>query len=194
MSQITDEKLVEEFCGGDKAALDVLMNRFKPLVKLKVKAYYVAGGDTEDLIQEGMIGLYKAVLNFDISKNSSFVAFASLCVVRQVQTAIKTAARRKHMPLNESLSLDNAEDDSSPLSNLPDPGINDPEALFLDYEALRDTEDFIKRNLSPLEYNVLILHMDGKSHAETAEILDKKIKSIDNTLQRIRRKLGKKIN
>jgi RNA polymerase sporulation-specific sigma factor len=189
---MTDEKLIEKFRAGEKAALDILLNRFKPLVKLKVKAYYVVGGDTEDLIQEGMIGLYKAVLDFDIAKNNNFTAFASLCIVRQVQTAIKAAGRQKHMPLNESLSLDNTEKSGETyIDKLPDRTENDPEALFLGREALRDTENFIKSNLSALEHDVLMLHMDGKSHAEIAKILNKNAKSIDNTLQRIRKKVGK---
>lgn len=205
MSQIADEKLVENFRQGDKAALDKLLTRFKPLVKAKVKAYYVAGGDPEDLIQEGMIGLYKAVLDFDFGKNDNFASFASLCIVRQAQTAIKAAARRKHMPLNESLSLDNVThgepsnvgdtgESETYLSRLPGSRLNDPETLFLSREALRDTEDFIKRNLSTLEQNVLSLHMDGKTHAEIAALLGKNAKSIDNTLQRIRRKLGKNVH
>lgn len=192
----TDEILVEKFRAGEKAALDALLNRFKPLVKSKAKAYFVAGGDAEDLIQEGMIGLYKAVLDFDAEKNRSFAAFAGLCIVRQVQTAIKTAARRKHMPLNESFSLDNvasasSSENSTYMDKLPDPEINDPEALFLNREALRDTEDFIKRNLTALEQSVLTLHLDGKSRAEIAAILSKKIKSVDNTLQRIRKKINR---
>lgn len=192
---MADETLISAFRSGDKAALDVLLTRYKPLVKAKARAYFVAGGDAEDLIQEGMIGLYKAVLDFDAAKNSSFAAFAALCIVRQVQTAIKAAARRKHMPLNESLSLDNVSGNGSSekmtyLAKLPGPATTDPEALFLDREALRDTEDFIKRSLSGLEYRVLKLHMDGKTHAQIAEALNKNAKSIDNTLQRVRKKLS----
>lgn len=183
------EQLVENFRGGDKSALDVLLNKLKPLVKSRVKAYYVPGGDAEDLIQEGMIGLYKAVLDFDITKNNNFLAFASLCIVRQVQTAVKTAGRQKHIPLNDSLSLDTKTSDEAFMDKLPDREINDPETLFLGREALRDTKDFIKRNLSPLEHSVLTLHMEGKSHEQIAEILGKNKKSIDNTLQRIRKKL-----
>ncbi|MCL1882918.1 MAG: sigma-70 family RNA polymerase sigma factor [Defluviitaleaceae bacterium] len=190
MGSLKDEKLVENFRLGDKQALDILLNRFKPLVKSKAQAYYVLGGDAEDLIQEGMIGLYKAVLDFDSSKNKNFAAFASLCIVRQIQTAIKAAGRQKHMMLNKSISLDN----ESHTFILPDPKINDPEALFLGREALRDAEILIKQSLSPLEYDVLMLHMDGKSHAEIAELLSKNKKSVDNTLQRIRKKIGLKIS
>jgi len=190
---VTDENLIIKFNDGDKLALDILLNRYKNLARSKAKAYYVAGGDPEDLIQEGMIGLYKAVLDFDATKNNSFAAFASLCIVRQLQTAIKAAGRQKHMLLNESLSLDNAEQGESYMDKLPDPAINDPEALFLGREALRDAKAFIKRSLSPLEHSVLTLHMEGKTHAEIAATLDKTLKSVDNTLQRIRKKLGKNI-
>jgi RNA polymerase sporulation-specific sigma factor len=190
MQKITDEQLVENFRAGDKTATEVLLTRFKPLVKAKAKAFYVAGGDPEDLIQEGMIGLYKAVLDFDFAKNDSFAAFASLCVVRQLQTAIKTAGRRKHTPLNESLSLDNAAEESDTYQ-LPASRASDPETLLLGREALRDTQAFIRHNLSALEQTVLSHHTHGKSHAEIAELTGKNKKAIDNALLRIRKKLGK---
>jgi len=195
---MTDENLIRAFREGEKGALDVLLTRFKPMVKAKVKPYFVAGGDSEDLIQEGMIGLYKAVLDFDEEKNAMFAAFAALCIVRQVQTAVKTAARRKHSPLNDSLSLDNEmangtndSENETFLSSLPDPTMNDPEALFLSREALREKEHFIKESLSALEFEVLNLHIAGKTHAQIAAALSKNAKAIDNTLQRVRKKLGK---
>ena len=188
MNHLTDEHLTQKAKTGDTSALDILLRRLKPLVKAKAKAYYLKSGDPEDLIQEGMIGLYKAVFDFDEAKNTTFAAFASICIVRQIQTAIKAAARQKHLPLNTSLSLDTPE-----TNKLPDRRINDPEALFLGREALKDIDEFIKHNLSPLEYDVLTLHMEGKTHAEIAGTLDKNLKSIDNTLQRIRRKIGKRL-
>jgi len=199
---MSDELLAQKARAGDTAALDILMQRHKPLVKNKAKAYYITSGDPEDLIQEGMIGLYKAVLDFNAEKNVSFAAFASICVLRQIQTAIKTASRQKHMPLNNSLSLDNEvitadTTDDAPETykdKLPDREVNDPEALFLGREALRDIDDFIKHNLTELERGVLTLHMDGKTHAQIAAALSKKPKSIDNTLQRIRKKISRKIN
>jgi len=184
---MTDEQLIKDFRGGDKNALDALLTRFKPLVKARAKAYYVAGGDPEDLIQEGMIGLYKAVLDFDFGKNGSFAAFAALCVTRQVQTAIKAAARRKHLPLNDSVSLDG--EDSPDEVQFSAGRTSDPETLFLGREALRDTEDFIKRNLSEFEQSVLMQHTYGKSHAEIAASLGKSKKSVDNALSRVRKKL-----
>jgi RNA polymerase sporulation-specific sigma factor len=185
---MTDERLVEDFRNGDKVALDVLLTRFKPLVKAKARAYYVTGGDPDDLIQEGMIGLYKAVLDFDFEKNDSFSAFASLCIVRQVQTAIKAATRQKHMPLNESLSLDN--ENAAP-AEIPAARTGDPETILLGREALRDTQEFIKQNLSSLEQSVLLQHTNGKSHAEIAASIGKNTKTVDNALRRIRKKLGK---
>jgi len=184
--------LVQSFRDGDKSALDVLLARFKPLVKARAKAYYVAGGDPEDLIQEGMIGLYKAVLDFNAARGGNFASFASLCVTRQVQTAIKTAGRQKHSPLNESLSLDNSDDErgESFMENLAASRENNPEVLFLGRESLRETEDFIRENLTEMERDVLTLHLDGNSHREIAEHLGKNKKSVDNTLQRIRKKLG----
>jgi RNA polymerase sporulation-specific sigma factor len=182
---MTDEILIKKFREGEKNALEILMTRYKPFVKSKIRPYYVVGGDVEDLIQEGMIGLYKAVLNYDEDRNAAFAAFAALCVVRQVQTAIKAAGRKKHEPLNEAGEI---------LLDLPAGRANDPETLFLGREALRDAENFIKKNLSVLETRVLVLHMDGKSHAEIASALGKNLKSVDNTLQRIRKKIGKKFS
>jgi len=199
MEHFSDEQLISNARAGDTTALDILLRRLKPLVKNKAKAYYITSGDPEDLIQEGMIGLYKAVLDFNETKNANFAAFASICIVRQIQTAIKAAARQKHMPLNNSLSLNNeitTDETDTPetyLDKLPDREINDPEALFLGQEALRDIGDFIKHNLTELEHSVLMLHMEGKSHAEIAVALGKKNKSIDNTLQRIRKKIGRNI-
>ena len=200
---MTHEKLVAQARGGDKSALDNLMQSFKPLVKAKVKDYYLVGGDLEDLIQEGMIGLYKAVLDFNPEKNASFAAFASLCVVRQIQTAIKAAGRQKHLPLNTSLSLHSeipgTGDNNDPaaqetyLDKLPDHKTPSPEAMILGHEAYQDINTFIRDNLTELEYNVLMLHIEGKNHMEIAEVLGKNAKSIDNTIQRIRRKIGKGI-
>ena len=204
MESSREERLVIQARKGDKSALDALMQQFKPLVKAKAKAYFLLGGDLEDLIQEGMIGLYKAVLDFDSAKAVNFAAFASLCVVRQIQTAIKLASRQKHMPLNTSLSLhsevplgdssDGGQAQETYLDKLPDHKINDPEALFLGREAYNDIDDFIRQRLSPLEYNVLMLHMEGKTHADIALIIGKNNKSVDNTLQRIRRKIKENLD
>jgi RNA polymerase sporulation-specific sigma factor len=183
----SDEFLVQAARDGNAAALDTLLSRFKPLVKAKAAAYYLTGGDRDDLIQEGMIGLYKAFLDYAPEKNPVFSAFASLCVNRQILTAIKAAARRKHQPLNASLSLESAE-----ITN-PGAGTN-PEALLISRESSEKINLFIRQSLSALEYDVLMLHMEGMAHAQIAETLGKPLKSVDNTLQRVRRKVGREIS
>jgi len=188
----TDENLVAASRNGDKTAIDMLMQRYKPLVKAKAKDYYLTGGDLEDLIQEGMIGLYKAVLDFNPSKGAQFSSFATLCVVRQIQTAIKAASRQKHRLLNTSLSLHNEATPTLQLEEIPD-RLSNPETLFLGLEAYHDIDNFLHENLTQLEYDVLTRHMDGKTHLEIAVSLDKNIKTVDNALQRVRRKIAKGI-
>ncbi|MCL2372780.1 MAG: sigma-70 family RNA polymerase sigma factor [Defluviitaleaceae bacterium] len=184
------ENQVNEARSGNTAALNALMQSFKPLVKAKAKEYYLQGGDLEDLIQEGMIGLYKAVQDYAPAKGS-FSAFAGLCVMRQIQTAIKAAARQKHMPLNTSLSLDESpQEGNETLANkLTDYKNNDPETLLLSLETYATINNFINQNLTELERQVLTLHMNKKSHKQIAEQLGKTTRSVDNTLQRIRKKL-----
>jgi RNA polymerase sporulation-specific sigma factor len=189
----TDENLVAQAREGDTYALELLMNRFKPLVKVKANDYFLTGGDMEDLIQEGMIGLYKAFLDFDREKNVKFASFAAICVVRQIQTAIKAASRQKHIPLNSSLSLSGEVMGETNFGKIPDNRSVNPETLVLGREAYQSIGDFIHDNLSSLEYNVLSLHISGKSHGQIAEALGKNKKSVDNTLQRVRRKIGKAI-
>jgi len=196
---MSENTLVNLARSGDKQALNELMQRFKPLVKTRAKDYHLAGGDLEDLLQEGMIGLYKAVLDFDESKNPSFAAFASLCVVRQIQTAIKAAARQKHLPLNTSVSLhseipthdtESEQGQETYLDKLQDNKTPSPEAVFLGQEAFQDINNFIQSNLTALEQQVIIQQLAGKTHAEIAAVLGKNTKSIDNTIQRIRKKIG----
>jgi len=198
MDNIPDNLLVNQSREGDKIALDILMRRYKPLVKSKAKIYFLIGGDLEDLIQEGMIGLFKAVLDFNPGKGIVFASFASLCVVRQIQTAIKAASRQKHMPLNSSISIysayssnDNTENaEETILEKISDRRASDPETLFLGREACKDIDYFIHHQLSPLEFDVLMLYMAGKSCADIAHALDKKSKSVTNTLQRVRKKVS----
>ena len=178
---ISDETLVMNARSGDTTALDTLMNRFKPLAKAKAKDYFLTGGDLDDLMQVGMIGLYKAVLDFDTEKSVPFASFASLCIVRQIQTAIKAASRKKHLPLNTSLSLHNEE--------LPIPRTENPETLFLGREAYHNIDEFLNKNLSHLELEVLALYMEEKSHAEIAAAIGKPPKTVENALGRIRRKI-----
>ena len=189
MENNTDEALLNAARTGDTEALDMLMHRYKPLVKIRAKYYFLAGGDLEDLIQEGMIGLYKAVLDFEPGKGAKFSSFASICVVRQIQTAIKAASRKKHSPLNTSVSLHNQDNPEG--DHIPASGINNPETLFLGIEAYKDIGAFIQDNLSPFEHNVLALHLDGHPQPHIGEKLQTTPKAVENALGRIRRKIAK---
>lgn len=187
----TDEMLVAEARQGNTAALDLLMNRYKALVKSRAKDYFLTGGDLEDLIQEGMIGLYKAVLDFDPSKNVRFASFAVLCIVRQIQTAIKAASRNKHLPLNTSLSLHSEGAADSLIDIIPDNRPNNPEDLLLGLEAYQNIDHFIHHHLTPLEQDVLTHYLNDKTHSEIAALVGGNLKTVDNALQRLRRKIGK---
>jgi RNA polymerase sporulation-specific sigma factor len=166
--------------------MDLLLQKYKPLVKKKAAAYFLIGGDRDDLIQEGMIGLYKAIRDYDQNAGSPFHAFALLCINRQILSAVKASARQKHIPLNTSLSLNNP--DETPFeANYA----QSPEALVVGRESYNDIDLFLQKHLSSLEYTVLMSYLEGQSHTETAELLNKNAKSIDNTLQRVRRKMKK---
>jgi RNA polymerase sporulation-specific sigma factor len=164
-----------------------LLQQYKPLVKKKAAAYFLIGGDRDDLIQEGMIGLYKAIRDYDPDKGNPFHSFALLCVNRQIISAVKASARQKHIPLNTSLSLNNPDEKNEPKNQYAP----NPESLVIGRETYHDIESFLQKHLSELEYTVLMLHLEGRSHSETAGELGRNVKTIDNTLQRIRRKVGK---
>jgi len=188
-----DEKLICLACQGDLIAEETLINKYKKLVKIKARSYFLIGADTEDIIQEGMIGLYKAVRNYQFKKLSSFKAFAELCITRQIITAIKSATRQKHIPLNSYISLNrpiyNEDSDRTLLDIVDNVRINDPQDLFLNSEKLNNLKERIKRILSDLERDVLESYLDAKSYQEIAADLGRHVKSIDNALQRIKRKL-----
>ena len=177
----------------DRAAADFLLNKYKNMVRSRAKAYFLAGGDSDDLVQEGMIGLFNAVRDYNPDKEASFSSFAELCVRRQIFTAIKTAGRQKHIPLNTYVSLNKPIDDEQPEITLSDtiagPVLSDPETLYIRNENLRAVEVEIDEKLTDLEKRVLILHLQGMSYSEISEIIDKPAKSIDNALQRIKKKL-----
>jgi len=188
-----DEELVYLACQGDLLAEEYLINKYKKLVKIKARSYFLIGADTEDIIQEGMVGLYKAVRNYQFKKLSSFKAFAELCITRQIITAIKSATRQKHIPLNSYISLNKPiydEDSDRTLLDIVDNiCINDPQDLFLNNEKLDNLKVRIKKILSDLERDVLESYLDAKSYQEIAVDLGRHVKSIDNALQRIKRKL-----
>ena len=190
-----EEEIVIEAQNGDVRAQEYVISKYESFVKAKSKSYFLIGADKEDIYQEGMIGLYKAIRDFNYEKSSTFKGFAELCVTRQIITAIKTATRQKHIPLNTYISLNKpvSEDDSERtlLDILSTIKISDPEALIIGKEEKARIENAIAKVLSDLEMEVLQSYLDGKSYQEIACDLDRQAKSIDNALQRVKRKLEK---
>ncbi len=191
---LRDEEVVELSAEGDKTATEHILSKYKHLVRAQAKAYFIAGADRDDLMQEGMIGLFKAVRDFDPTKQASFRTFAELCIKRQMITAVKAAGRQKHLPLNSYVSLNKpAYDDEGErgLGEMLARGdAADPEALFLRREKTRALEAKIDRQLSRLEKQVLNLYLGGMNYQEIAKALKRPPKSIDNALQRVKRKLA----
>ena len=192
--KLTDEEIVVEIKDGcNSIALDYLINKYRNFVRAKARSYFLIGADREDIIQEGMIGLYKAIRDFRNDKLSSFRAFAELCVTRQIITAIKTATRQKHIPLNSYISLNkpiyDEDSDRTLLDVLSGAKVSDPEELVISREEFVDIEAKMEEILSDLEWKVLMSYLDGKSYQEIAVDLDRHVKSIDNALQRVKRKL-----
>ncbi|MBF6635017.1 MAG: RNA polymerase sporulation sigma factor SigH [Planococcus sp. (in: Bacteria)] len=192
-TDMTDEELVSLVHSGNTEALDFLITKFRPFVRMKARSYFLIGADKEDIIQEGMIGLYKAIRDFRSDKLSSFRAFAELCIIRQIITAIKTATRQKHIPLNSYVSLDkpiyDEESDRTLMDVLTGNGVDDPEDLIIHNEEFQYMEEKMGEVLSELEREVLALYLDGQSYQEISEKLERHVKSIDNALQRVKRKL-----
>lgn len=193
--QETDEAVVNLAKNGDEIATEYLINKYKNFVRVKAKSYFLVGADREDIIQEGMIGLYKAIRDFKADKLSTFRAFAELCITRQIITAIKTATRQKHIPLNSYISLNkpiyDEDSDRTMLDILSGTKVTDPEEVFINHELSDDLREKIKKNLSELEEQVLHSYLDGKSYQEMARDLKRHVKSIDNALQRVKRKIEK---
>ena len=193
--QMNDEQVVEMCHQGDSEAEEYLLNKYKNFVRAKARSYFLIGADHEDIVQEGMIGLYKAIRDFKPEKLSSFRAFAELCITRQIITAIKTATRQKHIPLNSYVSLNkplyDEESDRTLLDVIMEGRISDPEELIINREDLGDIHAKMNELLSPLEQQVLNAYLDGRSYQEIAVDLERHVKSIDNALQRVKRKLEK---
>lgn len=188
-----DEEIVEDAKKGDAEALEYLIYKYKNFVKAKARSYFLIGADHEDIVQEGMIGLYKAIRDYRQDKLSSFRAFAELCITRQIITAIKTATRQKHIPLNSYISLNkpvyDEESDRTLMDVISEAKVSDPEELIISREEFMNIESKINELLSDLEQEVLISYLQGKSYQEIAVDLDRHVKSIDNALQRVKRKL-----
>jgi len=191
----SDEEIVIEAKSGDNRAQDYLISKYENFVKSKAKSYFLIGADKEDIYQEGMIGFYKAIRDYKPDKSTSFKAFAEICVTRQIITAIKTATRQKHIPLNTYVSLNKPiyeeESERTLLDVLAGIKISDPEELIISKEQMDYIEDKIENVLSDLELEVLTSYLDGKSYQEIACDLERHSKSIDNALQRVKRKLEK---
>jgi len=190
---MVDEDIVELAKDGDIGAQEYLINKYKNFVRAKARSYFLIGADREDIIQEGMIGLYKAIRDFRCDKLSSFRAFAELCITRQIITAIKTATRQKHIPLNSYVSLNkpiyDEDSDRTLLDVISGSKITDPEELIISREEFDDIEEKMGEILSSLEWKVLMYYLEGKSYQEIAVDLKRHVKSIDNALQRVKRKL-----
>ncbi|QNU05140.1 RNA polymerase sporulation sigma factor SigH [Peribacillus butanolivorans] len=196
-AKLEDKVLVKMVHSGDSESLAFLINKYQNFVRAKTRPYFLVGADKEDLVQEGMIGLYKAIRDYREDKVASFKAFAELCITRQIITAIKTATRQKHVPLNSYVSLDkplyDEESNYTLMDRISGEKITNPEALFINQEKANDIELKIAELLSDLERNVLTLYMDGQSYVEISEELNTHVKSIDNALQRVKRKLERQL-
>jgi len=192
-----EKEIIEKARSGNTKALEYLMNRYRSFVRAKARTYFLIGAEREDIVQEGMIGLYKAIRDYRGDKFSSFRAFAELCITRQIITAIKTATRQKHIPLNSYVSLNKPvfeeDSDRTLLDVLTEESISDPEETIINREEFSCMELKMGEILSSLECKVLSLYLQGKSYQEIGEELDRHVKSIDNALQRIKRKLEKHI-
>ena len=193
--EVEDRRLALRARNGDLRAQDDLIRRYTGFVRLKASSYFLAGGDAEDLIQEGLIGLYKAVRDYRPDKETSFRSFAELCVTRQIITAIKTATRFKHSPLNTYVSFSHtpagqeSEGDCTLGDALPGPSVNDPSVCVISTEELQSLVFTLGTGLSSLEAEALTLYLEGNSYEDMAEDLDCDTKTIDNALQRVKRKI-----
>lgn len=189
----SDEEVVDMVRDGHSAALEYLIFKYRNFVRAKARSYFLIGADRDDITQEGMIGLFKAVRDYKEDKLTSFKAFAELCITRQMITAIKTATRQKHIPLNSYVSLDkpiyDEDSDRTLLDVISGSKVTDPEELIINREEYIDIEYKMSEILSDLEKKVLMLYLDGRSYQEIAVDLDRHVKSIDNALQRVKRKL-----
>lgn len=198
INEISDEEIVLKAKGGNKLAQEKIINKYEQFVRNKAKSYFLIGADKEDIYQEGMIGLYKAIRDFNPEKLTSFKGFAELCITRQIITAIKTATRQKHIPLNTYVSLNKPmyeeESDRTLLDVIEGLTVSDPEELIIGREEVNHIEKEISKVLSELELEVLMSYLDGKTYQEIACDLDRRAKSIDNALQRVKKKLEKCLN
>ena len=194
---LSDEEIITLAQNGDQEAVEFMTAKYFPHVRNKSRSYFLVGGDKEDIVQEGLIGLYEAIKDYSHDKQASFKTFMDICVTRQIMTAIKTASRQKHIPLNTYVSLNKPlyTDDSerSYMETFVTSKKEDPESLYLDVEKTYEINQEIKKALSPFEHQVLELYLQGVSYFKIAKVLEKEEKAIDNAIQRIRKKLSKNL-
>ena len=194
-SGVSDEELIDRLRGGDSRITDYIMDKYKNLVRSKAKSMYILGGDNEDLIQEGMIGLFKAIRDYDCGRDASFYTFADLCISRQMYTAVQASNRQKHWPLNTYVSLSGngrsrEENEEIELAEALSPDQDQtPETLFIDRERVEYLESQIDKELSSFEKQVLDLYLTGMSYSQIAKVLGREEKSTDNALQRLKGKI-----
>ena len=197
LDDMSDEDLIKKSNLGDKHALEYLLDKYKELVNIKVSKYFIIGAEKEDIIQEGMIGLYKAIKSYKFDKQNSFKSFANMCIERQLITAIKASNRQKHIPLNSYLSLNNSafenEEDTELIEIFNSKTAEDPLDTITKKEYYKSIEDAIEKNLSSFEKQVLNRYLQGESYIDIATKLDTPVKSVDNAIQRIRKKASKNI-
>ncbi|MCB0880209.1 MAG: RNA polymerase sporulation sigma factor SigH, partial [Thermoleophilia bacterium] len=196
IADLDEQRLVDRARRGDTKALDLLIKRYVGFVRMKASSYFIAGGDADDLLQEGLIGLYKAVRDYRRDKEASFRSFAELCITRQIITAIKTATRNKHAPLNQYVSFSHTpagrdvEVDCTIGESLPGSEVEDPAVQIVSTQELRSLVDHMTTRLSPLEAQALTGYLEGRSYEQIAEQCGCDPKTVDNALQRVKRKVG----
>ena len=190
---LSDEQLIEDLRGGDDSVTDYIMEKYKFIVKKKAKAMYILGGELDDMIQEGMIGLFKAVRDYDKDQGASFHSFADLCISRQIYTAIEASKRQKHIPLNSYISLYDEGEEGSLIDFLEEDHESNPEEIVLNREHIKRLEKELREQLSDFERNVFYLYIKENDYRQIAQVMDKSPKAIDNALQRIKAK-AEKIN
>ena len=190
-SCMTDEELIEQLRAGDKGIMDYILNKYKPLVLGKANAMYLIGGDTDDLIQEGMIGLFKAIRDFRADRESTFFHFAEICITRQLYSAVEASNRKKHVPLNTYVSFysQTGEEGKSLAETLPTDDMDNPEQMIIHQENFRTFWEQLKGRLSKMERQVLDEYLKGLNYRQIAEKLEKSPKAIDNALSRIKSKI-----
>ena len=192
LKTISDEKLLRQIQSGNDDAMECLLERYRDMVRKEARSFFLAGGDEEDLIQEGMIGLFKAVQDYDVDQEASFFSFARLCVTRQLYSAIEASNRKKHSPLNSYISLYEREDgEGSLIDMMESEHETNPEELLVSQEHAKSLEERLEKDLSELERRVLYLHLMGTDYKTIAKLLDRSPKTIDNALQRIKGKMQK---